>query len=163
MILTERDCSIRKKNLSQSHLIHHKCHMNWPGIEHGPPQWHSTEKYSYMVYPFTYLSVIPKVPDLFTIAPTNHKIQVSFHTWQPVIWIGDHGHFLKCQKWKKNIIICPRPSYQSFWVMANLFLADSILFQIWRPIICDIKLRKQIQNSALTFGLNPQSAVERRH
>jgi hypothetical protein len=28
-----------EKNLSQCHFIHHKPHMDWPGIEPGPPQW----------------------------------------------------------------------------------------------------------------------------
>jgi hypothetical protein len=26
------------KNLSQCHFVHHKCHMDWPGIEPGPPR-----------------------------------------------------------------------------------------------------------------------------
>jgi hypothetical protein len=26
-----------RKNLSQSHSVRHKCHMDWPGIEPGPP------------------------------------------------------------------------------------------------------------------------------
>jgi hypothetical protein len=27
------------KNLSQFHFVHHNSHMDWPGIEPGPPQW----------------------------------------------------------------------------------------------------------------------------
>jgi hypothetical protein len=27
------------KNLSQSHFVHHKSHMDWAGIEPGPPRW----------------------------------------------------------------------------------------------------------------------------
>jgi hypothetical protein len=27
------------KNLSQCHFIHHKSHMDWPGIEPRPPRW----------------------------------------------------------------------------------------------------------------------------
>jgi hypothetical protein len=27
------------KNLSQCHVVHHKCHMDRPGIEPGPPRW----------------------------------------------------------------------------------------------------------------------------
>jgi hypothetical protein len=27
------------ENLSQCHLAHHKSHMDWPGIEPGPPRW----------------------------------------------------------------------------------------------------------------------------
>jgi hypothetical protein len=29
----------RGKNLSQWHFVHHKSHMDWPGIEPGPPRW----------------------------------------------------------------------------------------------------------------------------
>jgi hypothetical protein len=31
--------STRGKNLSQCHLVHHKSHMGYPGIETGPPRW----------------------------------------------------------------------------------------------------------------------------
>jgi hypothetical protein len=27
------------ENLSQCHSVHHKFHMDWPGIEPGPPRW----------------------------------------------------------------------------------------------------------------------------
>jgi hypothetical protein len=27
------------KNLSQCHFVHLKSHMDWPGIEPGPPRW----------------------------------------------------------------------------------------------------------------------------
>jgi hypothetical protein len=27
------------KNLSQCHFVHQKSHVDWPGIEPGPPRW----------------------------------------------------------------------------------------------------------------------------
>jgi hypothetical protein len=32
-----------EKNLSQYHFVHHKFHMDWPGIEPGPPRWEAGE------------------------------------------------------------------------------------------------------------------------
>jgi hypothetical protein len=33
------ESNISEKNLSKGHSSHHKCHMDWPGIEPGPPWW----------------------------------------------------------------------------------------------------------------------------
>jgi hypothetical protein len=30
-------------NLSQCHLVRHKSHMDWPGIEHGPSRWEASD------------------------------------------------------------------------------------------------------------------------
>jgi hypothetical protein len=27
------------KTMSQCYFVHHKSHMDWPGIEPGPPRW----------------------------------------------------------------------------------------------------------------------------
>jgi hypothetical protein len=32
-----------EKNLSQCHSVHHKSHMDWPGIETGPPRWEAAD------------------------------------------------------------------------------------------------------------------------
>jgi hypothetical protein len=32
------------KNLSQCHFVHHKSHMDRPGIEPGPPRWKASDK-----------------------------------------------------------------------------------------------------------------------
>jgi hypothetical protein len=38
MKLTGENRSTRGKNLSQCHFVHQKSHMDWPGIEPGPPR-----------------------------------------------------------------------------------------------------------------------------
>jgi hypothetical protein len=37
--LVEWNSKYSDKNLSQCHFVHHKSHMDWTGIESGPPRW----------------------------------------------------------------------------------------------------------------------------
>jgi hypothetical protein len=37
MILTGEARSTRGRTLSQCHSVHHKTHINWPGVQPGPP------------------------------------------------------------------------------------------------------------------------------
>jgi len=41
MTLTGRNRSTRKKKTCQCNFVHHKSHMDWPGIEPGPPRHES--------------------------------------------------------------------------------------------------------------------------
>jgi hypothetical protein len=31
------------RNLPQRHFVHHKFHMNRPGLEHEPPRWEASD------------------------------------------------------------------------------------------------------------------------
>jgi hypothetical protein len=33
-----------ERNLSQCHLVHQKSHMDWPGLEPGPPRWEAGDQ-----------------------------------------------------------------------------------------------------------------------
>jgi hypothetical protein len=33
------ETEILGENLPQLHIVHHKYHMTWPGLERGPPWW----------------------------------------------------------------------------------------------------------------------------
>jgi len=37
-MLTGEDRSTRRRILFQRHFVHHKLHVDWPGIEPGPPR-----------------------------------------------------------------------------------------------------------------------------
>jgi hypothetical protein len=40
---TGRGTEVFGENLLQFYFIHHKSHMSWPGIEHGPPRWEASD------------------------------------------------------------------------------------------------------------------------
>lgn len=44
MLLGRLRFEISERNLSQSHLIQHKSHVDWSWIEPGPPQWEAGDQ-----------------------------------------------------------------------------------------------------------------------
>jgi hypothetical protein len=35
------------ENLPECHIVHHKSHMTWPGLEPGPQRWETINRLSY--------------------------------------------------------------------------------------------------------------------
>ena len=48
-LMWENTSKYKKTNLSRSHFVHHKSHMDWPKIESGPKQWQYKANKHFMI------------------------------------------------------------------------------------------------------------------
>jgi hypothetical protein len=84
MKLTEEYRSTRRKKLSQCHFVHHQSHVDWPGIEHGPPRWEADD---WLPEPWHGLRMFDSYRQFERGAPLNCTNRFVATVW--------HAHYVK--------------------------------------------------------------------
>jgi hypothetical protein len=67
-----------KPKYSQNHFIHHKSHLTWPGIEHGPPWWEARDQPPELWHSLGGAMFIP-----FTLL---NRYKDKLHVWHQVLF-----------------------------------------------------------------------------
>jgi hypothetical protein len=121
------------KNLSHCHFFQHKSHVDWRGIEPGPPRWRPLfafhEEFFFFHVQRVWFLKVTLYKWLFLLCmfhfTTFARIKYLFHSLRHSSYVGTY----KCRLFKDEFWIAVDTHYQH---KCRQLISDGELIEIWR-------------------------------